>query len=784
MQMKLNQIFSRGIARNTVQAASQAMSRGLGSVTSKLTLSRKILFVWAITIIAALASTAILFHFLLSRYNETIAKEQLSSSYISLNQQLVGHLSGMATLAESLATREDVINSMNFISKYQNKRNYDAVAFDGEKKRLTNQLAEISTDYTEIIFYDWDQEIMALKYCDPDNANHFAITSYRNGKPTLFSTRENKTKYLKTTLWDDLHFYKEIPKTLDLKLSEIRGAVHADILSPIIRNNTKESKSSVGMVHIGDNISKYVSSIISPLIGFPADLYSKEQMRNILSPFEDNVGSLENKLDTLSQDQDGLFLETVTHYWSIHPFTLEKGLTAYIAITIDKKGLDSQFNTLMTSALWVIFIMVIFLLPIGVWFIHRIITNPVQMLLDGVEHVSSGKYDTLESSNKNDELGSLARSFDTMAKEVQIREKRLADILELAPEGIIAINENFKITLFNKGAERVFGYSAKEVKGKSINILLPKRFRRNHNKYIRSFDASEESYSRMGRRGEISGLHKSGEEFPAAASISKLTIGSEKIYTVLIQDITERKNAEAEILSSKLDAEMANESKSYFLASMSHELRTPLNAIIGMSDMIKEQYFGELNDKYKEYAGDIVHSGEHLLSLVNELLDISTIEAGKHTLKMQPFSIETMVKDCIKIVNLRAYQKEINLLYDIPKTLPPLVADKQAVRKVLINLLTNAIKFMPRGGIVDIGATEDKTHIIIVVKDNGPGIPEDKISDLTKPFARIESNAHKAVEGWGLGLAISKSLMEMHGGTIKIESVEGEGTSVYISFLK
>ena len=784
MQIKLNQFFSRGDAHDAAKTTPQDKTKRRGSVISNLTLSRKILFVWTVTIVTALVSTAVLFNFLLSRYNEAIAKEQLSSSYISLHQQLDNHITEMTSQAEELAVREDIINSMNFISKYQNKRNYDAIAFDGEKKRLANQLSEISTDYTEISFYDWDQEVIALKYCDPDDTNHFAITSYRNGKATLFSRVENKSNYLKTSLWDDFHIYKKTPEVTGLILSEINGTIHADIVEPIIRGKGQDKTNRVGMVHIGDNFSKYVSVIISPLIGLPAELYSREQIENILSPFQDGMGGFEKNLDSLSQGQDSLYVETATHYWSIHPFSLQKGFTAYIALTIDKKELDSQFNTLMTSAMWVMFIMVIFLLPMGVWFIHRIITHPIQILLDGVERVSGGKYDTLESSNNNDELGSLARSFEAMAKDVQIREQKLADILELAPEGIIAINEQFKITLFNKGAERVFGYSAKEVKGKSLNILLPKPFRRKHNKYIRSFDSSQKSYSRMGRRGEIAGLHKNGEEFPASASISKLVVGNEKVYTVLIQDITERKNAEEAILAAKLDAEMANESKSHFLASMSHELRTPLNAIIGMSDMIKEQYFGELNDKYKEYAGDIVHSGEHLLSLVNELLDISTIEAGKHTLNIQSFSIEEMVKDCIKIVKLRASQKAITLLYDIPKTLPPLVADKQAVRKILINLLSNAIKFMPGSGTVDVSASEGETSITIVVKDDGPGIPKDKISDLTKPFARLESNAHMAIEGWGLGLAISKSLMEMHGGTIKIESIENEGTSVYITFIK
>ena len=751
---------------------------------SRLTISTKILFIWATTIIAALALVAILFQFLLSRYNETIAKEQLTSAYISLNQQLDRHMVEMISKADSLATRENIINSMNFISKYQNKSKYDAIAFDGERKRLALQLAETTTDYTEIILYDRDQDISALKYCDPDDTNHVAITSYLNGKPVLLSALEGTINFKKSALWDGLHVYNKAPNIMDLSLSERDGTIHADVLSSIVRGVITGNHEIVGMVQIGDNISKYVAVTISPLIGLPANLYSKSQIENLLLSLDEKDNSLKNSLDELSENKTNLWVETTTHYWNIHPLSLQDGFTAYISITVDKSSLNLQFSTLMDSVFLVMFIMILFLLSIGIWFIQRIITQPVQMLLDGVQQISDGKYDALKLINSHDELGSLARSFETMAKEVQIREKKLADILGLAPEGIVAINETFKITLFNRGAERVFGYNAKEVLGMPLNILLPKRFRDGHNKHIKLFDASEIAYSKMGRRGEILGLHKSGEEFPAAASISKLTVDTEKVYTVLIQDITERKNAEAALVSAKLDAEMANESKSHFLASMSHELRTPLNAIIGMSDMIKGEYFGDLNEKYREYAGDIVHSGEHLLSLVNELLDISTIEAGKQELKKENLSVRTMVDDCFKIVKIRAEQNNVSLHQNIPDALPTLVADMQAVRKVLLNLLSNAVKFMPEGGKVDVSASEDSAYIIIAVKDDGPGIPKDKISGLMKPFARLEDNAHKAVEGWGLGLAISKSLMDMHGGTIRIESVEGKGTTVFVSFPK
>lgn len=747
---------------------------------SKLTISRKILFTWAVTIVFALVSVAIVFQFLLSRYNETIAKEQLASQFTSVKQQLDGRIEDMKSQALVLASREDISSGVNLISNYQNKKNYDAIAFDGEKKKIAIQLAEIANDYTEMVIYDRDQDIIALKYCDLEDQDHFAITSYRGGKPIIFSALRGKSDYIETSLWGDLHHYQRSDQSLGLSLSEVDGSIHADVLSPVIRKRIKDDR-TVGLVHIGDNLTRYVDEDISPTIGLQAHLYSKTQLESIFTEIGAGMKGAKNKLE---ENINNIWVDTPTHYWSIHSFSLQGSPVVYIALTREKKTLNSQFGALQDSLMWVMLIMVIILLPMGIWFIRRIITLPVQMLLDGVEQVSDGKYNALKLLDSQDELGSLARSFENMAREVQVREQKLADILGLAPEGIVTINEKFHITLFNKGAERVFGYSAEEVLGKPINILLPHRFRGGHNKHIESFSASEKSYSKMGRRGEIAGLHKGGEEFPASASISKLNVCDEKLFTVLIQDTTERKSAEAELLSAKLGAEMANESKSHFLASMSHELRTPLNAIIGMSDMIKGEYFGDLNDKYKEYAGDIVHSGEHLLSLVNELLDISTIEAGKQELILEQLSVQNLVEDSFKIVKLRADQGGVVLHQDIPDTLSPLMADKQSVRKILLNLLTNSIKFMPDGGKVDVTATEDDSHIILTVKDNGSGIPEDKVAGLMKPFARFENDAHKSIEGWGLGLAISKALMDMHGGTIRIESVEGQGTTVFVSFSK
>lgn len=248
------------------------------------------------------------------------------------------------------------------------------------------------------------------------------------------------------------------------------------------------------------------------------------------------------------------------------------------------------------------------------------------------------------------------------------------------------------------------------------------------------------------------------------------------------QDITEIVDTQDDLELALADAMQANRVKSEFLASMSHELRTPLNAILGFSDILSEQYFGPPGEgKYREYANDIHQSGLHLLELVNELLDVSAIEAGKITLSKEHTSIVNIVEDCNRTVAGKALSKSIKIVMVTDDGLPSLYADKRAVKQILLNLLSNAIKFSPEDGSVTISMEASDTAIIIVVTDNGPGIPPDKLSGVTSPFIKGVDNPHVAEQGWGLGLPISKSLTELHGGTMSIRSEVGKGTSVTIN---
>lgn len=229
-------------------------------------------------------------------------------------------------------------------------------------------------------------------------------------------------------------------------------------------------------------------------------------------------------------------------------------------------------------------------------------------------------------------------------------------------------------------------------------------------------------------------------------------------------------------------AEAANQAKSEFLANMSHELRTPLNAINGFSEIMATEMFGPLgDDRYRGYAEDILRSGQHLLSLINDILDMAKIEAGKLTLHLEPVSLEEVCQDVIRLMRGRAEEAGLTLALDAAQ-LEPLDADYRALKQVVLNLVSNAIKFTPQGGRVDVltRRTADDRYEIAVA-DTGIGIAAADLARLAQPFEQVEGQHSKTSQGTGLGLALSKSLVELHGGVLEMESVLGKGTVVRVS---
>ncbi len=247
-------------------------------------------------------------------------------------------------------------------------------------------------------------------------------------------------------------------------------------------------------------------------------------------------------------------------------------------------------------------------------------------------------------------------------------------------------------------------------------------------------------------------------------------------------DITERKKMEEDLRLAMIQAEEANHAKSQFLATMSHELRTPLNAIIGFSDMFLGEYFGKLGDqKYKEYANDIQGSGKHLLALINDVLDISSIEVGNQSINLEQVDLQKLILECIKITGHMAQEKRIGVEITKPDSFPSVRADRRALKQVFINLLNNSIKYSNRGENVFISAETRDEKVILQVSDSGIGIAQELLPVISEPFVRAHGDSTVAHEGVGLGLSIVKSIILAHKGELSFESEIGKGTTVTIT---
>ncbi len=251
------------------------------------------------------------------------------------------------------------------------------------------------------------------------------------------------------------------------------------------------------------------------------------------------------------------------------------------------------------------------------------------------------------------------------------------------------------------------------------------------------------------------------------------------------EDLTQAlRVSHADALRRAVEAQNANAAKTTFLANMSHELRTPLNAVLGFSDIIAQQALGPgAMDRYAEYAADINASGSHLLSLINDLLDIAKIEAGRMEIDPHPLDAAGAVADVLRLVGARSRARNQSLAAAVAPGLPPLIADERAFRQILLNLLSNAIKFTPEGGAVDVRCSRGaEGGMLLEVRDTGPGIAPEKLEQVFQPFTQIDNRYGRVLGGTGLGLALVRGLIELHGGRVWIESALGDGTVVFVHF--
>lgn len=361
-------------------------------------------------------------------------------------------------------------------------------------------------------------------------------------------------------------------------------------------------------------------------------------------------------------------------------------------------------------------------------------------------------------------------------------ERRLRAILETAGDAIVTFDGGGRLASANPAARALFALSeagGAEHDGRqddlghcSIAALIP------------DLDWERDEAHDGGRVHDC--VAQDGRHFPAELALTRLDDGDGRLHVAVVRDITERRRHEAELEDALLHAEEANQSKSRFLANMSHELRTPLNAIIGFSEVMKGEILGPIgSSRYREYAADIHGSARHLLSIINDIIDMARIEAGRYDIVIDSFAVAPVIHDCLAMVRPQAERKAIALTALVVPELR-LAADERAFRQVLINLLSNAVKFTGERGWIALEAEaagdDQGGGLAVTVRDGGIGIAPERLARLYEPFQAADPTLSRVHGGSGLGLSICKHIMALHGGDIEVQSVLGRGTAVTVRF--
>ena len=378
-------------------------------------------------------------------------------------------------------------------------------------------------------------------------------------------------------------------------------------------------------------------------------------------------------------------------------------------------------------------------------------------------------------------------------------EGRLSSFLNSAFDPIICIDTLGTIQSVNPAVEKHFGYKPDELLGENLKILMPEPYHSNHDSYLQAYlKTGKQNVVNMVR--EVPARRKNGTIFPIELTVSESIVDNKKSFLGIIRDISDRKEAEKELKhayakleerihertrelqESKNLAEQSNRAKSEFLSRMSHELRTPMNAILGFAQLMAENSRAPLPQAHQRRTRQILNAGNHLLELINEVLDLASIEAGKITVSLEPVCIAELVEEVLTVVHSLSENYNINLINQIGLDKRVYVlADKTRLKQVLLNLVSNGIKYNRKAGSITLSKQfEEGSRLRIEIVDTGMGIPEDKISQLFEPFNRLGAESGE-IEGTGIGMTISKKLVEVMNGTIGVESTVGKGSKFYIS---
>ncbi len=463
-------------------------------------------------------------------------------------------------------------------------------------------------------------------------------------------------------------------------------------------------------------------------------------------------------------------------------FNINKNLNAFLQkqkLIKDK----SIHNLYLITAVLLSFIIIGLLFSI--YYLYSVIFLPMRKLIPTLQSVEKGDLSKRADIKAKGSLAEIEHSINNMISSLQLYTEQLEAMVEDRTrtlkrkefyinnmhDGLCVLDKDNRITDVNPALAQMLGYTREELIGRSMFDLFDE-----DNKKILAAEFEKRAKGESSIY-EINITTKDHTNVPIITSGAPIFEDGVLVSKIgIFTDISFLKALQAELEFKNMELEKANKAKSDFLASMSHELRTPLNAIIGFSEVLLEKNFGELNQKQEEYIKDILEAGEHLLLLINDILDLARVESGQMIFQPSDFYVRDVVEQSITMVKERALRHYINLSQKISPDITTIYADERKLKQVIYNLLTNAIKFTPDNGYVSLIVNKRDEDIMFTIEDSGIGIPEEAMSKLFYPFSQIRLLHPSIHEGTGLGLSIVKAIIELHGGKIWVESKVGKGS--------
>lgn len=768
--------------------------------------------------------------FLIENNYKTKTNEVFSKYYERVKVTFEKMYSESKESANELALRESVINSINLISEYADINNYDKNIYDEEKKNIAKAIFRYAkaAGLSEVRIYDKSGWLTAFARQD---TNQLGIVSYEKGKPVYLIALNNNNNW---------HISNEKAFNIEVKLSAVEKMTESPYVligdqlavearSDIIRKFSDDTSKYIGKLFVFKSIDEFTLNTLSK---------GSEARHTIMLPdgnyIGDNISDISYHnlagtplLYSATKHEQNIWLENENNFAKSFSLQLMSGENFYIVSGIDKEIIYKQINETIFVVFLVFSISAMILFPIGLLFSRKSIIEPIENLVAKAKLLGKGQYQEYQiDNNMSDELLILAQELNSAVLTVKNREDELRKArntlekrVEERTKDLIILNDNLKqenkerlsaeeklqasttmLTLVmdaipqyvfwkdinsvylgcNKNFAIISGLEHPEdVVGKTDYDMPWKKseadFYRKTDKLVMTSDTP--SYNINGAL-----LTANGEDILIETNKLPLHNLDGNVIGVLgsFQDITQRKKSENEIVEAKNVAEKANKAKSEFLSRMSHELRTPLNAILGFAQLLELDLAAHHEPHVNENIKEILYAGNHLLNLINEVLDLAKIESGKLTLNIVTVNVYDCVNDSVKLIKSLADENNIIFENNVRDIDVNVVADVTRLKQVLINLLNNAIKYNKPGGKVTIQCSASDDNVKFEITDTGYGISEENINKLYVPFERL-GKENEAIDGTGIGLVISKQLIGFMSGNLGVESTPGEGTTFWFT---